>query len=100
MPWPRDDATRWRCLEATADNSVMTVEKAEAIRNPTAQAKPKEKAKEKPVIAKKEAVENKPVMHLRTIFNDADDNPTTYLKITMLERRLTLKSVTKGEFQE
>ena len=78
----------------------MTVERAEAIRNPTAQAEPKVKAKEKPGIDKKEAVENKVVMHLRTIFNDADDNPATYLKITILERRLQLKKLTKDEFQE
>ena len=78
----------------------MTVERAEAIRNPTAQAEPKVKAKEKPGIDKKEAVENKVVMHLRTIFNDADDNSTTYLKITMLERKLALNIVTKKEFQE
>ena len=41
---------------------------------------------------------NEPVMHFRTIFHDADDNPMTYLKITMLERRLKLKKITKDEF--
>ncbi len=44
MLWPRGDDTRWKCLKATEDNSVMTVEKAEAIRNPTAQTKAKEKS--------------------------------------------------------
>ena len=38
-------------------------------------------------------------MHLRTIFNDAGDNPTTYLKITILERRLQLNKITKQEFR-
>jgi hypothetical protein len=112
MPWPRDDDTRWKCLKATEDNSYMTVEKAEAIQNPTAQATPKEKVKEKPgtdrymqqfvpkLEAKQEAAENEPVMHLRTIFNDADDNPMTYLKITILDRRLKLNKLIRDEFQE
>ena len=113
MPWPRDDDTRWMCLKVTQDNSYMTVEKAEAIRYP-----PKEDSKEKPgpdrymkqfapkkeakkeakIEDKKETVKNEPVMHLRTIFNDADDNPMTYLKITMLERRLKVKKITNDEF--
>ena len=105
MPWPRDDDTRWMCLKVTQDNSYMTVEKAEAIRYP-----PKEDSKEKPgpdrymkqfapkKEDKKETVKNEPVMHLRTIFNDADDNPMTYLKITMLERRLRVKKITNDEF--
>ena len=79
--------------------------KAEAIWHP-----PKEDSKEKPgpdkymeqfktkKEEKRETVKNEPIMHLRTIFNDADDNPTTYLKITMLERRLKLKKITKDEF--
>jgi hypothetical protein len=106
MPWPRDDETRWKCLKATEDNSSMTLGKAEAILNPT-----KEKVKEKPVVdkymeqlrpqknANKEAAENEPVMTLRTIFNDATDNPMTYLKITMLERRLKAKKITREEFR-
>ena len=92
-------------MKVTQDNSYMTVEKAEAIRYP-----PKQDSKEKPdpdrymkqfapkKEDKKETVKNEPVMHLRTIFNDADDNPMTYLKITMLERRLKVKKITKDEF--
>ena len=42
---------------------------------------------------------NEPVMHFRTIFCDADDNPMTYLKITMLERMLKVDRITKAEFR-
>ena len=48
---------------------------------------------------KKEAPEDEPSLNHRTIFTDATDNPMTYLKITMLERRLKVKKITKEEFR-
>ena len=48
---------------------------------------------------KKEAPEDEPSLNHRTIFTDATDNPMTYLKITMLERRLKVNRITKEEFR-
>ena len=101
MPLPRDDDIRWRCQKAMEDNSYMTLEKAEAILNERAKAKGNVKGQPRqqvvPTIAAAEKEE--PVLIMRTIFNDAGDNPTTYLKITILERRLQLNKITKQEFR-
>ena len=102
MPWPREDDIRWKCLKAMEDNSAMTLEKAEAILNPIAQAQPVVKAKAMPKSDKKEIpkIDDKLIILKTTIFSDLGVGPMTYLKITILERRLDLGIISKDDFQE